>query len=182
MRDDVALRMRTRSLTLSVPLLDNTSFRASTLADGDSGAQPGALRSPRRERLAAPAEQTHRVAHWCLICRSCQSPTSWRAEGARLSPTVSVCERCSATASAKGSGGIGCDVGGQEEHKEEEEEGEGGGREESDQEEEDEDEDEEEEDGNSDDVDEDDEEGDNQVVSWSLTSLPVASSSSSEEE
>ncbi|RWW24621.1 hypothetical protein BHE74_00048998 [Ensete ventricosum] len=26
----------------------------------------------------------------CLLCRSCQSPTPWRAEGARLGPIVSV--------------------------------------------------------------------------------------------
>ncbi|WOL01521.1 hypothetical protein Cni_G10238 [Canna indica] len=87
---------------------------------------------------------------------------------------------CSATASTKGSSGIRCDVDGEEEREEEEEEGEGGGREEGSREEEDEDE--EEEDGDNDDVDEDDDEGDNQVVSWSLTPLSMASSSSSEEE
>ncbi|WOL03588.1 hypothetical protein Cni_G12308 [Canna indica] len=94
----------------------------------------------------------------------------WRAKGAQLDPTVSVCERCS----AKGSSGIGCDVGGEEERKEEEEEGEGeggrkgGGRLRGR--------------GRGRGRGRDDDEGDNQVVSWSLTPLSVASSSSSEEE
>lgn len=30
-----------------------------------------------------------------LLCRTCQSPTPWRAAGARLGPTVSICDRCS---------------------------------------------------------------------------------------
>ncbi|CAL9207594.1 unnamed protein product [Musa hybrid cultivar] len=101
----------------------------------------------------------------CLLCRSCQSPTPWRAEGARLRPTFSVCERCAATtsSSAEGSGGgEGCGAG-----DEEEGEGEGGRRDRE------EDEEEEEED--------DDDEGENQVVPWSLTPPPAASSSSSSE-
>ncbi|CAL9046071.1 unnamed protein product, partial [Musa banksii] len=105
----------------------------------------------------------------CLLCRSCQSPTQWRAEGARLGLTVSVCERCAATASARGrkEGG-----GGGEE--EEVEQGEGGGREE--------DEEDEEEEEDDDDEGEEEDEGDNQVVPWSLTPPPVTSSSSSEGE
>ncbi|CAL9096144.1 unnamed protein product, partial [Musa textilis] len=111
----------------------------------------------------------------CLLCRSCQSPTAWRAEGARLGPTVSVCERCAATASARGrkegDGG-----GGAEAEEEEEEQGEGGGREEEEEDEEDEEED------DDDGGEEEDDEGDNQVVPWSLTPPPVTSSSSSEGE
>ncbi|RWW82969.1 hypothetical protein BHE74_00008553 [Ensete ventricosum] len=108
----------------------------------------------------------------CLLCRSCQSPTPWRAEGARLRPTLSVCERCAATtttsSSAEGSGGgEGCGAG-----DEEEGEGEGGGM---DREEDEEDEEEEEEE------EDDDDEGENQVVPWSLTPPPAASSSSSSE-
>ncbi|URD82670.1 BBOX [Musa troglodytarum] len=100
----------------------------------------------------------------CLLCRSCQSPTPWRAEGARLRPTFSVCERCAAatSSSAEGSGGgEGCGAGDEEEGA-----GEGGRR--------DREEDEEEEE-------EEDEEGENQVVPWSLTPPPAASSSSSSE-
>ncbi|URE04936.1 BBOX [Musa troglodytarum] len=111
----------------------------------------------------------------CLLCRSCQSPTAWRAEGARLGPTVSVCERCAATASARGrkegDGG-----GGGAEEEEEEEQGEGGGREEEEEDEEDEEED------DDDGGEEEDDEGDNQVVPWSLTPPAVTSSSSSEGE
>ncbi|RWV79799.1 hypothetical protein GW17_00059014 [Ensete ventricosum] len=108
----------------------------------------------------------------CLLCRSCQSPTPWRAEGARLRPTLSVCERCAATttttsSSAEGSGGgEGCGAG-----DEEEGEGEGGGMDREEDEEEEEEEEEE----------EDDDEGENQVVPWSLTPPPAASSSSSSE-
>ncbi|CAD5172254.1 unnamed protein product [Musa acuminata subsp. malaccensis] len=111
----------------------------------------------------------------CLLCRSCQSPTQWRAEGARLGLTVSVCERCAATASARGrkeGGGGGEEV--------EEEQGEGGGREED--EEDEEEEEEEEEDDDDEGEGEEEDEGDNQVVPWSLTPPPVTSSSSSEGE
>ncbi|XP_073009675.1 uncharacterized protein [Typha latifolia] len=89
-----------------------------------------------------------------LLCRTCQSPTPWRASGARLGPTVSLCERCCPRRDDEAEGGAG----------EEEEEGE---------EEEVESEEEEEEE-------EDMEEGDgeNQVVPWSPPP-PVASSSSS---
>ncbi|PKU68648.1 Putative zinc finger protein CONSTANS-LIKE 11 [Dendrobium catenatum] len=31
-----------------------------------------------------------------LLCRRCQSPTAWRATGARLSPIISACDRCTA--------------------------------------------------------------------------------------
>ncbi|CAL9103543.1 unnamed protein product, partial [Musa acuminata var. zebrina] len=106
----------------------------------------------------------------CLLCRSCQSPTQWRAEGARLGLTVSVCERCAATASARGrkEGGGG----------EEEEQGEGGGREEDEEDEEEEEEEDDDDEGEG----EEEDEGDNQVVPWSLTPPPVTSSSSSEGE
>ncbi|KAF3782294.1 putative zinc finger protein CONSTANS-LIKE 11 [Nymphaea thermarum] len=29
-----------------------------------------------------------------LLCQACQAPTPWRAAGARLGPTVSVCQKC----------------------------------------------------------------------------------------
>ncbi|KAG6497811.1 hypothetical protein ZIOFF_045717 [Zingiber officinale] len=47
----------------------------------------------------------------CLLCRSCQSPTPWRAEGSRLGATVSVCQMCAATSpgSVEGSGERGWD-------------------------------------------------------------------------
>lgn len=104
----------------------------------------------------------------CLLCRSCQSPTPWWAEGARLGHTVSVCERCAAEDGDRGGGGSsGAGRG-------EEGEGEEPARELV--EEDERDEEEEEQEG-------DDDEGENQVVPWSLTPPPaVASSSSGEEE
>lgn len=50
-----------------------------------------------------------------LLCRSCQSPTPWRAAGARLGPTFSLCELClgagaGAGAGAGDGGGGGCGV------------------------------------------------------------------------
>ncbi|CAL9174155.1 unnamed protein product [Musa hybrid cultivar] len=118
----------------------------------------------------------------CLLCRSCQSPTPWRAEGARLGPTVSVCERCAAADGAEdgdGGQGKGCGV--------DDEGGEGKGEErevdEDDDEEDDGDEGEEDTDADADEDegDDDDDEGENQVVPWSMTPPPVASSSSGEE-
>ncbi|CAL9107886.1 unnamed protein product [Musa textilis] len=107
----------------------------------------------------------------CLLCQSCQSPTPWRAEGARPGYAVSTCERCATEGRMDGGadggrGGVGVA---------EEDEGEGGGEEAD----EDEDEDEEDEEPEDDGV---DEEGENQVVPWSMTPPPVSSSSSSEEE
>ncbi|KAF5741467.1 putative zinc finger CONSTANS-LIKE 11 -like protein [Tripterygium wilfordii] len=92
-----------------------------------------------------------------LLCRACQSPTPWKASGARLGSTVSACERC---------------VNGTNEGDEESEAGN-----DDDLDTEDEDLDHEEE------VDVQDEDGDNQVVPWSssTTPPPAASSSSSED-
>ncbi|KAG6518263.1 hypothetical protein ZIOFF_021667 [Zingiber officinale] len=124
----------------------------------------------------------------CLLCRRCQSPTPWRAEGSRLGGTVSVCQLCAATASGslEGNGEGGCptklcveeekrveEVGGRDRDEEKEDgEGEEG-------EEEEEEEDEESENGEEED---DIDEGENQVVPWSMTPPPVASSSSSDYE
>ncbi|XP_042400644.1 histone H3.v1-like [Zingiber officinale] len=113
----------------------------------------------------------------CLLCRSCQSPTPWRAEGSRLGATVSVCQMCAATSpgSVEGSGERGCSTGCVEEAKEEEE----GGSGDSDEEEEEEEMEEEDEESESGKEEDDIDEGDNQVVPWSPTPPPVASSSSS---
>nr|CAD1819208.1 unnamed protein product [Ananas comosus var. bracteatus] len=80
-----------------------------------------------------------------LLCRTCQSPTPWRAAGARLGPAVSVCERCL----IRGRGGGGGGGGGGEEGAEER----GGEVEEA-----------------AEEVAE--EEGENQVVPWALTPPP----------
>ncbi|XP_077243350.1 uncharacterized protein LOC143883913 [Tasmannia lanceolata] len=93
-----------------------------------------------------------------LLCQVCQSPTPWKASGSKLTPTVSICERCN----------------GRQERTE------AGREDEGEEEEEDDDED----DDDDDDVGEEEEEeedGDNQVVPWSSTPPPVASPSSSEE-
>ncbi|THU68719.1 hypothetical protein C4D60_Mb08t06820 [Musa balbisiana] len=106
----------------------------------------------------------------CLLCQSCQSPTPWRAEGARPGYAVSTCERCAAGSATEGRKDGGADGGPGGVGVAGEDEGEVGG------EEADEDEDEEPEDDGV------DEEGENQVVPWSMTPPPVSSSSSSEEE
>ncbi|EOX99239.1 PREDICTED: zinc finger protein CONSTANS-LIKE 3 [Theobroma cacao] len=100
----------------------------------------------------------------CLLCHTCQSVTPWRAAGAKLGHTVSVCERCV--------------NGGDREESEAE----------NDDEDDDDDDDEEEEEVDSDDdvsVDDDvEEDGDNQVVPWStvvITPPPSSSSSSSDD-
>ncbi|CAK8536523.1 unnamed protein product [Lathyrus sativus] len=96
-----------------------------------------------------------------LLCHRCQSPTPWKASGARLSNALSLCETC-----ARGGGGRKL-----EGEQEEESEGE---NEEDDEVDTDFDEEEEEED----EVD-GDEDGDNQVVPWSSTAAPPPASSSS---
>lgn len=113
----------------------------------------------------------------CLLCRGCQAPTPWRASGARLGPTVSVCKRCCLQGKRRREDVADDDENGEEKDEEaEEDEGddqteEDDGEEEAEEEGEDEGEAEEEE----------EEDGDNQVVPLSLTPPPVASSSSSEE-
>ncbi|KAI0527294.1 hypothetical protein KFK09_002893 [Dendrobium nobile] len=104
-----------------------------------------------------------------LLCRSCQAQTPWRAAGARLSPTFSVCESC--MAGGKASSAV--------EGEEMEGEAEGGG----DMMEEDEEDDYDDEvsDSEEEEEEEEEEEGENQVVPWTQTSPPPASSSSGEE-
>ncbi|PSS16255.1 B-box domain protein [Actinidia chinensis var. chinensis] len=115
----------------------------------------------------------------CLLCHVCQSPTTWKASGTKLGPTVSVCENCVDNCSHKQGRG--------EERKEE---GHGrNGDDETDDDfgsEDDDCSDEENEDGEMDEASDDDEEedgGDNQVVPWSSVPPPppVASSSISKE-
>ncbi|XP_057965993.1 zinc finger protein CONSTANS-LIKE 2 [Malania oleifera] len=114
----------------------------------------------------------------CLLCHVCQAPTPWTAAGAKLGPTISVCERCS----TKWNGGLesggrsdeGNDVyndGGEEEDEDEDDDGDGDGGGDDD-------------DGDDCDEEEEDEDGENQVVplSISTTPPPSASSSSSEED
>ncbi|KAJ1379736.1 B-box-type zinc finger [Sesbania bispinosa] len=84
-----------------------------------------------------------------LLCDTCRSPTPWKASGARLGNTVSVCDRCAA-------------------EEEEVEESEGGNDDEMDTEDDD--------DFDSDVVDGD---GDNQVVPWSSSTPPPPAASSS---
>jgi len=102
-----------------------------------------------------------------LLCHACQSQTPWKASGAKLGHTVSVCDRC---------------VG----NKEEVRESQGGNEDDDDDDDDDDDGDDHDVDDVVDDDDDDggvEEEGDNQVVPWStMTPPPAASSSSSEEE
>ncbi|MCI31317.1 hypothetical protein A2U01_0052529, partial [Trifolium medium] len=96
-----------------------------------------------------------------LLCHACQSPTPWKASGARLGNALSLCERCA--------GGRKVDSVQQNEESEGDNE--------------DDVETDSDEDSDEDDDDEDDVDGDNQVVPWSSTAMPPpASSSSSSEE
>ncbi|MQM16020.1 hypothetical protein Taro_048973, partial [Colocasia esculenta] len=113
-----------------------------------------------------------------LLCRSCQAPTPWRASGARLGPTFSLCEHC------LGAGG-GCGV---MDKKGERASGGNPGRDGDDEEEEDEDEDDDDNDGDEEEEEEgnegeDEEDEDYQVVPLAMEAVtpPVASCSSSEE-
>uniref|UniRef100_A0A5B6ZN86 B box-type domain-containing protein n=1 Tax=Davidia involucrata TaxID=16924 RepID=A0A5B6ZN86_DAVIN len=103
-----------------------------------------------------------------LLCHACQSPTAWTASGAKLGPTVSVCESC-----ADGCERIKDNRG--------EEESQGGNDDEIDAGEDYEGDDDDDDDDDDDELSGDDEDGDNQVVPWSSTPPPAASSSSSEE-
>jgi len=106
-----------------------------------------------------------------LLCHACQSQTPWKASGAKLGHTVSVCERC---------------VG----NKEEVRESQGGNDDEEDEDDEDDDDndvddvvdDDDDDDGGEEEEEEGEEEGDNQVVPWSTTTPPPAASCSSSEE
>ncbi|XP_062106216.1 pheromone-processing carboxypeptidase KEX1-like [Humulus lupulus] len=114
-----------------------------------------------------------------VLCHICQSPTPWKASGAELGVTVSVCESCvvGARNSSEGEG-------------EDEDESQGGNDIEFDSDDddlisEDDDADSDDDDADEDELDGDDEDGDNQVVPWSASSTmtppPAASSSSSGE-
>ncbi|KAG6722424.1 hypothetical protein I3842_03G158900 [Carya illinoinensis] len=103
-----------------------------------------------------------------LLCHACQSQTPWRASGAKLGHTVSVCEGCVAG----------------NRNKDEERESQGGNDDDLEENDHDQDvddivDDEEDDDDNGHGDNYDEEEGDNQVVPWSRP--PAASSSSSEE-
>ncbi|KAF8022357.1 hypothetical protein BT93_F0017 [Corymbia citriodora subsp. variegata] len=117
-----------------------------------------------------------------LLCHACQAPTPWKASGARLGHTVSVCDAC--VTGARGRRGAGGGGGGNgdlheddaEDEDEDADEDEGGGGGDGD----------DDEGGGGDGSDRDgggDEDGDNQVVPWSATTPPppAASSSSSDE-
>ncbi|KAJ4976030.1 hypothetical protein NE237_001136 [Protea cynaroides] len=109
-----------------------------------------------------------------LLCHVCQSPTPWKASGAKLGPTVSVCEKCANNCNGRSERGE-VDEERRGENVEEEEVEE---EEEEDADDENDDDDDENGDGDGD----DDEDGENQVVPWSSTlSPPVASFSSSDE-
>ncbi|XP_020109186.1 zinc finger protein CONSTANS-LIKE 4-like isoform X2 [Ananas comosus] len=110
-----------------------------------------------------------------LLCRTCQSPTPWRASGSRLGPSVSLCHRCSPHSHS------------QSPADDLRRGGEAGGRSESEAEEGEEEQDDDEDDGDGEDSEDsaEEEEGDNQVVPWSPPPPPTTtttSSSSSEEE
>ncbi|GMP67026.1 hypothetical protein CsSME_00027152 [Camellia sinensis var. sinensis] len=108
-----------------------------------------------------------------LLCHVCQSPTPWNASGAKLGPTVSVCEACVG----------GCE--GVKESRAPEEESEGGNDADLDTDDEydDDDDDGDEIEGEDDEgVSGDDVDGDNQVVPLSSTPPPPPSSSSSSED
>ncbi|XP_068639485.1 zinc finger protein CONSTANS-LIKE 4-like [Aristolochia californica] len=96
-----------------------------------------------------------------LLCQNCQSPTPWSASGAKLGPTVSVCEGCLA----------GCNREGQVQVRDENEVDEDG-EEEGDEDDDDYGNEEENEEGGG---------GDNQVVPWSSSTPPPAATSSSSE-
>lgn len=97
-----------------------------------------------------------------LLCHACQSQTPWKASGAKLGNTLSLCEICA--------GGTKID----DEQDQEESEGDNDDGIDTDDEEEDDEEDED--DGV------DDEDGDNQVVPWSSTALPPPPSSSNSDD
>ncbi|XP_028761579.1 B-box zinc finger protein 19-like [Neltuma alba] len=99
-----------------------------------------------------------------LLCHACQSLTPWKASGAKLGNTLSLCESC---------------AGGMKDGSDEGDESEGGNDDDIDTEDDLDDVDEDEDEGGGGDGDED---GDNQVVPLSSTPPPPASNSSSSEE
>ena len=112
-----------------------------------------------------------------LLCHVCRSPTPWRASGAKLGHTVSVCQRC-----VDGCGEMKC--GGAAEESEGGNDGEVSAEDDDlDEDSEfDDDDDVEDEELEEDDFGGDDEDGDNQVVPWSSSPPPPEASSSSSEE
>ena len=97
-----------------------------------------------------------------LLCHACQSPTPWKASGAALGNTVSLCERCAGGTTEQG------------------QESQGGNDDDIDTDIDTDDEDDYDE--SEDEVAADEEDGDNQVVPWSSEPPPPAPSSSSSEE
>lgn len=104
-----------------------------------------------------------------LLCHACQSPTPWKASGARLGNALSLCDRCAGGrklhANANSNAGASAE-------QQEESEGDNDNEEDTDY------------DSDEEDEDEDEEDGDNQVVPWSSTAAqpPPASSSSGSDE
>lgn len=97
-----------------------------------------------------------------LLCRSCRAPTTWKASGPRLTPTVSLCSHCCFGGDGGGNHSlIEGDTQPSEDEEDDEEEVENGNEE------------------------EEEEEGDNQVVPWGMPlsatiTPPVVSSLSSD--
>lgn len=104
-----------------------------------------------------------------LLCHACQSPTPWKASGARLGNALSLCDRCAGGrklhAHANANAGASAE-------QQEESEGDNDNEEDTDY------------DSDSDEDVDGDEDGDNQVVPWSSTAAqpPPASSSSGSDE
>lgn len=113
-----------------------------------------------------------------LLCQACQAPTPWRAAGARLGPTVSVCQKCVGRCGGRQASDVEVDSGERATGRADEIE-----KEDEDDYDDDDDDDDEEEEGEEK---EDEEDGENQVVPWTSTpplslSGPVASLSSDDE-
>ncbi|XP_019054700.1 PREDICTED: zinc finger protein CONSTANS-LIKE 9 [Nelumbo nucifera] len=127
-----------------------------------------------------------------LLCHVCQSPTPWKASGAKLGPTVSVCEKCvnSSHGREDRAGGVVVRTYDESQGRNEDEidrdaDDEDDVDDDDDDEDEDEDENEDDEDDDDDDDGDDndnDDDGENQVVPWSSTPPPPAASSSSSDE
>ncbi|GAB4825071.1 hypothetical protein Ancab_007944 [Ancistrocladus abbreviatus] len=107
-----------------------------------------------------------------LLCHVCQSPTPWSASGAKLGPTVSVCDKCVADIDGVNGGNVEEIDTEEDEHQVDYDD--------------DNDDDEDEVEEDVDQSDSGEEEGENQVVPWSSSTPPppaaTSSSSSSEEE
>ncbi|XAR68063.1 hypothetical protein NMG60_11003062 [Bertholletia excelsa] len=123
-----------------------------------------------------------------LLCYVCQSQTAWSASGARLGPTVSVCESCidgcegvkdRRGEEGESEGEMGDEFDADDRECDDDDDGEDDDDDDSD---DDDDGGSEEDDDEEDEFDGDDEDGDNQVVPWSSTPPPPAASSTSSED